>query len=123
MSVSVNRPFQAVVGECWEKYLLDVVNGLDSINDLSALNFKLAPPTRQHIVDWVLEGYNYLLLKSTMIQKSFEVCGITTTDPERVRSDRFYKSIMEKVREDIQKFDEFVDDDPFDFEPNFSFAI
>ena len=58
-----------------------------------------------------------------MIQKSFEICGITTTDPERVRSDSFYKSIMAKVREDIQKFDELVNDDPFDFEPNCSFDI
>ena len=58
-----------------------------------------------------------------MIQKSFEICGITTTDPERVRSGSFCKSIMEKVREDMQKFDELLDDDPFDFEPNCSFDI
>ena len=30
----------------------------------------------------------------TMIQRSFEVCGITTTNPELVRNDCFLKRIM-----------------------------
>ena len=37
--------------------------------DLADPNFKLVAPTRHHIVDWVLEGYNYLLTKKDMIKR------------------------------------------------------
>ena len=123
LDVSVNRPFKAVLGECWEGYLLDLVDKLSAV-DLSDPKFKLTPPTRQQIVDWVLEGYNYLLTKKDMIKRGFEVCGVTSTDPERVRNDTFYKSIMAKVQEEVKDYDnELLDDDPFEFETNCSLDI
>ena len=116
LDVSVNRPFKLVLGECWENYVLDTVEKLGSDNLLDP-NIKLTAPSRQLIVDWVLEGYNYLLQKRDMIKKGFEVCGVTTTDPERVRNDSFYKGIMRKVQEEMNSYEcELVDDDPFEFE-------
>ena len=48
-----------------------------------------------------------------MVKKSFEVCGITTTDPGKVRSDEFYRKITEKVKSTID--DELSEDeDPFE---------
>lgn len=59
-----------------------------------------------------------------MIRRGFEVCGVTTTNPERVRNDDFYKSIMAKVQEELSNYDnELLDDDPFEFEGNCSFSI
>lgn len=116
LDVSVNRPFKLVLGECWEDYVLGVVEKLGSDNLLDP-NFKLTAPSRQLIVDWVLEGYNYLLLKRDMIKKGFEVCGITSTDPERVRNDSFYKDIMRNVQEEMKAYEcELVDNDPFEFD-------
>ena len=66
-------------------YVVEKMNA----TDLADPNFKLVAPTRQHIVDWVLEGYNYLLTKKDMIKRGFEVCGVTSTDPELVRNDTF----------------------------------
>ena len=42
-----------------------------------------------------------------MIKRSFEVCGITSTDPDKVRNDAFLKDIMKKI--DIN--DDMEDDD------------
>jgi len=95
------------------------------IDDLANPNFKLAAPSRQLIIDWVLEGYNYLLQRSDMIRRGFEVCGVTSTDPERVRNDNFYKNIMRKVQEEMNRYeaDELVDDDPFEFEASVTLDI
>ena len=71
LDVSVNRPFKVILGECWENYVLELVEKMNDI-DLADPNFKLVAPTRQHIVDWVLEGYNYLLTKKDMIKRGFE---------------------------------------------------
>ena len=95
------------------------------IDDLANPNFKLAAPSRQLIIDWVLEGYNYLLQRSDMIRRGFEVCGVMSTDPERVRNDNFYKNIMRKVQEEMNRYeaDELVDDDPFEFEASVTYDI
>ena len=91
-----------------------VVDNMDgaSIHDP---NFKLPAPSRQHIVDWVEKGYNYLVEKKEMVKKSFKVCGVTSTDPTEVRNDTFFRNIMSKVAEEMKDFDnEELDDDPFE---------
>ena len=78
---------------------------------ISDPTYKLPPPSRQHIVDWVLEGYNYLLLKKDVIKKSFDVCEITTTVSSPMCNDEVLRKIMDKVNEGLQQDD---DDDPFE---------
>ena len=59
-----------------------------------------------------------------MIKRGFEVCGVTSTDAERVRNDTFYKSVMAKVQEEMKDYDnELLDDDPFEFESDYSLSI
>ena len=49
------------------------------------------------------------------MKKSFEVCGITTTDPGKVHSDEFYLKIMDKVRATLDdESSEDEDEDPFE---------
>lgn len=114
LDVSLNRPFKSVLTECWEDYVLDLVNEAESA-DLNDPNFKLSAPSRQHIVDWVQKGYDYLVLKKEMVAKAFEVCGVTTTDPRKIRNDEFHKNVMEKVVEDVRAWENETldDDDPF----------
>ena len=38
------------------------------------------PPSRQDVVDWVLKAFNYISNDIQMVCRSFDVCGITTTD-------------------------------------------
>ena len=122
LDVSVNRPFKLVLGVCWENYVLNFVGSMGA-DKLSDSNFKLAAPSRQLIVDWVHEGYNYLLQKRDMIKKGFEVCGVTSTDPERVRNDEFYRSIMRNVQADMLETEDEDDDDPFNFQECVSLDI
>ena len=52
-----------------------------------------------------------------MIEKSFFVCRITTHNLQKVRNDKFLRSIMqnvnEKIREEEEELLEECDEDPF----------
>ena len=50
----------------------------DEANNKRSL--KLSSPTRQDIVNWVHRGYVFQQASEAMIQYSFEVCNITTTN-------------------------------------------
>ena len=73
-------------------------------------SFKFSSPTRQDIVNWVYRGYVFLQESKAMIQRSFEVCGITTTKPGLICKDDFLKRIMANVEVTIDQAD---DDDMF----------
>ena len=54
-----------------------------------------------------------------MIVRGFDVCGITSTDPSKVRNDMFYQNIMKKVLEEMKDYsEELIDDDPFAVDQN-----
>ena len=76
--------------------------------------FKLPVPTRQHMLDWVKEGFDYLLERQEMVKSSFEVCGISSSDPQKVRNGKFYKECMEKALGDLNDEDlDESEEDPF----------
>ena len=74
MDVSLNKPFTAILRKCWIKYVADVVELFSERNTDSS--FKLPVPTREHMLDWVKEGFDYLLECQGMAKSPFEVCGI-----------------------------------------------
>ena len=80
----------------------------------SATDYKLPPPTRQDIVNWVEKAHKTLSDDKDMVMKSFDVCGITTTDPLKVRSGAFYEQCMSKASSLLLQEEEEVQDDPFD---------
>ena len=49
-------------------------------------DFKLPPPSRQDMVDWVEEAYKLISSDKDMLMCPFYVCGITTSDPAKVRN-------------------------------------
>ena len=110
MDVCINKPFKGILRKCWTKYVSDVVDRL-SIDTNCDSNFKLPPPTRQHRVDWIEEGYNFLLGNREMVEKSFDVCGITTNDSSKIRSAAFYQERRRKSNGNEEVNDE--DEDPF----------
>ena len=49
-----------------------------------------------------------------MVKSSFEVCGISSSDPQKVRNDKFYKECMEKALGDLSDEDlDESEEDPF----------
>ena len=50
------------------------------------------------MVNWVEKAYKIISDDKDMVIKSFDVCGITTTKPAKVRSGDFYVKCMEKAK-------------------------
>ena len=72
-----------------------VVEGFPDAN--SDISFKLPVPTRQHMMDWVKEGFDYLVQYQEMVKKSFKVCGISSSDPDKVWNGPFFKQCVGKA--------------------------
>ena len=103
MHVSLNKPFKAVSRRCGEKYVASAVKGFpDANNDAS---FKLPVPTRQHIIDWVKEGFDYLLQDQEMVKKSFHVYGISSSDSDKVQNGAFFTQCMGKALHNLEAND------------------
>ena len=76
-------------------------------------SFKISSPTQQKMVYWVKEAFDYLTQNQEMVKHSFEVCGITLSDTEKIRNAEFYKQCMKDVLESLGNEVEEEDDDPF----------
>ena len=76
-------------------------------------DFKLPLPSRQDMVDWVEEAYKLISSNKDMVMHSFDVCGITTSDPAKVRSGSFYEKCMRNAKSIIEA-NELEDEDPFE---------
>ena len=101
MDVCLNRPFKAVLRKCWVNYISDTIEKFPSSTEDP--NFKIPSPTRQDMIDWVDTAYQNLSSNPTLIQNSFEVCGIMSSDPKKVRNNEFYQRGMEKTLTDIEE--------------------
>ena len=95
MDVCLNKLFEAIIQKCWVNYNTSVAETFpDASQDPS---FKIPTPTRQQMVDWVKEGFDYLTRNLEMV----EVCGITASDTEKVRNADFYKRCMKDALESL----------------------
>ena len=103
--------FKAILRKCWVKDVSGVVEHLSAEANQDP-NFKLPAPTRQHMADWVEEAFKYLLEDPDMVHKSFDVCGIASSNINTVRNVAFYKGCMEKAASNLDDLD-CADDNPF----------
>ena len=88
MDVCLNKPFKSVLRKCWVNYVATVVKRFPDGNSSSS---KIPVPTRQQMIGWIKEGYGYLVQDKEMVKRSFEVCGITSSDPVKIRNGTFYR--------------------------------
>ena len=91
MDACINKLFKAILRKCWVNYIPKIIEQMPAArpND-----FKLPPPSRQDMIDWVEEAYKLISSDKDMVMRSFDVCGITTSDPAKVRSGSFYEKCM-----------------------------
>lgn len=75
LDVSLNKPFKVVLRQCWQKYMLEQAEKMQS----SQTSGKIPPPSRQDIVDWIEIAWKAVKRKKDAITKSFFVTGIATT--------------------------------------------
>ena len=88
MDVCINKPFKAILRQCWANYISKII---EQIPAATLDYFKLPPPSRQDMVDWVEAAYKLITSDKDMVMRSFDVCGFTTSDPAKVRSGYFYQ--------------------------------
>ena len=92
------------------KYISDTIEEFPSSTEDP--NFKIPSPTRQDMVDWVDTAFQSLASNPTLIRNSFHVCGITSSDPKKVRNNEFYQQCMKQALADLEEPEE-DDEDPF----------
>ena len=88
MDVCINKPFKAILRQCWVNYISKII---EQIPAAKLDYFKLPPPSRQFMVDWIEEAYKLITSDKDLVICSFNVCGFTTSDPAKVRSGSFYQ--------------------------------
>ena len=76
---------------------INVNKAVEKIPTPTPSDYKLPPPTRQDMVDWVEKAFQIISDDKDMIMKSFDVCGITTTDPSKVRMANFIQKAWKKL--------------------------
>ena len=74
MDASLNKPFKAVLRRCWVKYVASAAEGFPDAN--SDTSFILPVPTRQHMINWVKEGFEYLVPDQEMVKHPFKFAAL-----------------------------------------------
>ena len=110
MDVCINKPFKAILCKCWVTYISKIIEQMPAT---TPDDFKLPPPSRQDMVDWAEEAHRLISPDKDMVKRSFDVCGITTSDPTKVRSGSFYDKCMRNAKSVIEA-NELEDEDPFE---------
>ena len=54
MDVCINKPFKAILPKCWVNHISKIIEQMPAT---TPDDFKLPPPSRQDMVDWVEEAY------------------------------------------------------------------
>ena len=109
MDVCINKPFKAILHKCWVNYISKMIKQMPAT---TPNDFKLPLPSRQDMVDWVKEAYKLILSDKDMVMCSFDVCGITTSDPAKVRSGSFFEKCIHNAKSIIEANE--LDEDPFE---------
>ena len=110
MDVCINKPFKAILRKCWVEHVRKAV---EKVPKPSSNDYKLPAPSKQDMIDWVEKAYNVISDDKDMVMKSFDVCGITTTNPEKVRIGDLYAKCMDKANSLLNDDSDESEDDPF----------
>ena len=110
MDVCINKLFKAILRKCWVTYISKIIEQMPAT---TPDDFKLPPPSRPDMVDWVEETYRLISSDKDTVKCSFDVCGITTSDDAKVRSGSFYDNYMRNAKS-VKEANELEDGHPFD---------
>ena len=64
MDVCIKTPFKAILRKCWVTYISKIIEQMPAT---TPDDFKLPPPSRQDMVDWVEEAYRLILSDKDMV--------------------------------------------------------
>jgi hypothetical protein len=78
---------------------------------------KIKTASKQQVLDWMVDAWQKMKERKGLITKSFQVTGITSTDPGVVRSDDILKRAMEVVQRELSLAEEDENDDDLNEDP------
>ena len=99
MDVCISKPFKAILRKCWMNYISKMIEQMPAT---TPHDLKPPPPSQQDMVDWVEEAYKLISSDKDMVMRSFDVCGITTSNPAKVRSGSFYEKCTRNAKSIIE---------------------
>ena len=111
LDVSLNKPFKQVMKGCGANFIHTAVG------EASDKDGKIKTASKQQVFNWVVEAWEMMKKRKELITKSFQVTGITSTDPAVVRRDEILKHALEEVQKELSLAEEQDEDelsgDPF----------
>lgn len=72
---------------------------------------KINTASKQQVLDWVVNAWEKMKERKELITKSFQVTGITSSDPSVVCSDDVLKRAMEVVQKELSLAEEDKEDE------------
>ena len=99
LDVSINKPFKQILKGCWTNFIHTLVI---AAADHTA---KIKTASKQKVLNWVVDAWQKMERKE-LIAKSFQVTGITSSDPGVVCSDEVPKRAMEAVQRELSLAEE-----------------
>ena len=78
----INEPFKAILRKCWVTYISKIIEQMPAT---TPNDFKLPPPSRQDMVDWVKEAYRLISSDKDMVKRSFLMyAGLRRRIPQKL---------------------------------------
>ena len=105
LDVSINKHFKQIMKSCWTDFIHT------SVTTTADKTAKIKTASKQQVLDWVVIAWQEMKERKELITKSFQVTGITSTDPDVVRSDEILKRAMAAVQRELCLAEEENDDD------------
>ena len=111
LDVSINKNFKQILKGCWDNFIhTSVQHAADKAE-------KIKTTSKQQVLDWVVMARQKMKDRRELITKSFQVTGITSSDPAVVRSDDALKRAMEAVQRELSLAEEDENEDDLTEDP------
>ena len=105
LDVSANNPFKQMLKGSWANYIHT------EVNEIEEQTAKVKTASKQQVLDWMVSAWEKMKDKKDLITKSFQVTGITFTDPKVVHNDEVLKRTMEAAQKELSLEEESGDED------------
>ena len=106
ITVCINKLFRESLQKHWQKFISTV------LEDFPGADSKIPLPTNQQMLDWVIQSVQYLRTQQELIAISFDLCGVTSSDAEKVRNDSRYQELMNKALTELDQIDNIQNENP-----------
>ena len=111
LDVSVNKPFKQILKGCWANFIHT------SVQHAADKTEKIKTASKQQVLYWVVTAWQKMKDRRELITKSFQVTGITSSNPGVVRSDDALKRAMEAVQRELSLAEEDENEDDLTEDP------